>query len=411
MNSVYKKLFSNFSYLSLFQMISIGAPFIIIPYLIDIYGDVIYGKISWARAIIMFLVILINFGFDLSATRDIAVNVGNKKKKGEIVSTVYTLKFVLTIIGLIILSGLTLISDTVYNERLLLFLTYGWALNELLIPLWYFQGIEKMKMITFLNGGIRIVATIFILIFISEQVSFIVVPLIELISIVIGGGLAVYYVLKKEKRFIIIPTKKMLKDTFSESVGFFFSRSMNVIIEKLNILIIQVVFGFKEVAIFDIAGKITHLMRIPFVVINQAIYPYVNQSKNMKLVKNVILVTLSLAIIGSLIVGFVSPFILNFIIGDYDNKAIVLLYIFIMKVPFTVFSYFIGSTTLVVKGYSKEFNRSVIFGGLFYFVLLGIIYWVTDLNLISLAIILNIVEIGIVGYRYYYVKKFKLLND
>ncbi len=406
----YKKLLSNFSYLSFFQLISIGVPFLTYPFIISIYGGEVYGKISWAKASIQFLMIVVNFGFDLSATREIANHINDKKKIGEIVSTVYLLKFFLTLSALLLLFLLTIFWETASDEQLLLYLTFGWVIGELLIPLWYFQGLEKMKMITFINGGIRITAALSILLFVNETLHYSTVPFIEFIFILLGGFYALYYVFKNEYNYLLIPTKKMLITMFNNSIGLFFSRGMFVLIEKLNIIIIQFFIGFNEVAVFDIASKIARLLRLPFLVINQAIYPYLNQSKNMKLVKILIVYSLIISVLASFIIGLSSDFVLNFVLGNFDFGATEILYVFLFSVPFAVLSFFLGSSTLLVNGFTKEFNNSVIYSGFAYLLIIVTLYLSSSINLLSIAFVLIFVELIMVGYRFYFVVKNRLLH-
>ena len=69
-----KKIIENFSYLSLLKFFSLLFPLITYPYLLRILGFEIYGGIIFAQSITMFIGIVINFGFNITGTKDIACN-------------------------------------------------------------------------------------------------------------------------------------------------------------------------------------------------------------------------------------------------------------------------------------------------------------------------------------------------
>ena len=69
-----KVLVQNFSYLSALQIFNLLIPLITYPYLIRVVGKETYGLVVFAQAIIGYLVILTDFGFNISATREVSVS-------------------------------------------------------------------------------------------------------------------------------------------------------------------------------------------------------------------------------------------------------------------------------------------------------------------------------------------------
>ena len=72
-NKTAKTLFANFTYLSILEIIGLLLPLISYPYVIRTVGADNYGVVVFCQAIIAYVVIIINFGY----------NVYEKRKKSE----------------------------------------------------------------------------------------------------------------------------------------------------------------------------------------------------------------------------------------------------------------------------------------------------------------------------------------
>lgn len=94
----YKTLIENFGYLTLLQICNLLIPLVTYPYLINTLGKNLYGVIIYSQAIVSYLAIFVNWGFNISATKYISINREDSKKINEIVSVVYIVKTLLLII-------------------------------------------------------------------------------------------------------------------------------------------------------------------------------------------------------------------------------------------------------------------------------------------------------------------------
>lgn len=100
----HKTLIENFSSLTVFQILNLLLPLLTYPYLIRVLGIEIYGLVVFAQAIIGYLLILVGFGFNISATKEISIHRDNKDKLSEIASSVLTIKAGLFVLSLILLA-------------------------------------------------------------------------------------------------------------------------------------------------------------------------------------------------------------------------------------------------------------------------------------------------------------------
>ena len=97
-----KTLLENFLSLSAWQAVNYIIPLITLPYQSRVLGVEKFGLVYFAIAFTVYFLVLTDFGFDLSATREIAVKRHNKKIISNIFSSVLTIKLLLVILSYII---------------------------------------------------------------------------------------------------------------------------------------------------------------------------------------------------------------------------------------------------------------------------------------------------------------------
>ena len=91
----YKVIFQNTFYLSIIEALRLIMPFIALPYIITTIGATNYGIIIFSQTIVSYFSIVINWGLDVTSVREVSLNRGSLKKMSLIVSTVFTIKFIL----------------------------------------------------------------------------------------------------------------------------------------------------------------------------------------------------------------------------------------------------------------------------------------------------------------------------
>ena len=148
-----KNLINNIFSLSILHGLNYILPMLTIPYLVRVLGPEYFGLLAYATSIIGFFILFTDYGFNLSATRQVSIHREDKKKINNIFSSVITIKIALLLISLVILS-IFIFSIDKFNENWeLYFITFGMVFGSVIYPVWLFQGLEKMKYITYLDVG------------------------------------------------------------------------------------------------------------------------------------------------------------------------------------------------------------------------------------------------------------------
>ncbi len=157
-----------------------------------------------------------------------------------------------------------------------------------LFPQWYFQGIQKMKVVTYIQLGLKLLSLpiIFLLIKGPKELNLyaLIVSLISVLGGVIAFGIISYYH-KIKIQFVGI---RELKTWFKDAFPFFLSTSAGVFKEQSIVIIIGAIFGMKDVAIYDLANKLIMVPRTIFMSINAAIFPKLISNISSSKVKRII---------------------------------------------------------------------------------------------------------------------------
>ena len=285
--------------------------------------------------------------------------------------------------------------------------------GEFFFPRWYFLGLEQLKFTTFTVVISKVLSLLLLFIFVNDKNDLLLVPIIMGLGTIVGSTFSMKQALspiwKKEYGLASLkPDFQKVRYLINDGFSFFLSRGFVVVREKAGILIIGEHFGFREVSVFDLIQKIIKVLTIPLDMINTVIFPRVAKTKDLSIVKKGAGIALSFAIVSYFIIIFFPFESIDFLKNnDLFATSMDLLYIFGFGLILQVFVYFLGNTVLVIFGYNKEFNYSVIFGGVVYLGCLSYGYignitisWIGYCTLISYFFIILT--------RLYYVNKYKL---
>lgn len=403
-------LIKNFSYLSAIQVFNLVLPLITYPYLIRVLGSFDYGWVAYSLSLAAFFTILVNYGFNISGTRAAAVSKDNLKKLSEIFSSILIIKILLFFTLLIFGSFFVFRLDYFANKEVLVILALLTPVSEVLLPVWFFQGLERMNFITLLSLTSKSIYTALVLLLIKKPDDAFLVPAFLLTGTLFAGLGAVFIINKLSVR-LVWPGRKVVYKYFKESSPFFFSRISSVAIQESGSLLIGSFIGMREVSYFDIAKKIVQIYLIPYNILNQTIFPYIARTLDMTLVKKALTVVLFTGVLAFIVNWWAGGFIVGLIGGKGMEPSITPLRILSSVIVLNGLSYFLGNTVLVVNNYSKYFNQSIILSFFFFALLVAFVYLFKMHSLEVYAFMMVIVGLFDVLYRWYFVRRLSLLSS
>tara|TARA_B100000768_G_C11251375_1_gene364243 strand:- start:227 stop:1465 length:1239 start_codon:yes stop_codon:yes gene_type:complete len=386
-------ILKNLSFLSILRFFNIGVKFLLVAYLVRVLGKFNYGVLIWTDSIIQYFIIFINFGFNVYAAKYIVDNRDSKVELNKITSSVFTIKAAIFLLSLLILYLLSFF-DTFSSYKEYLFFMLLMGIGEVLFPIWYFQGVEKLKLATYITVFSRTLLVLGTLFLVTNSEDLIIHIYLIVFSSILMGVLGLYILVKKFNfSFIWVGLEtifKILKDAYMFFLGRFLSLTFNF----MTIFLIGVFYTMDYVSGFDIALKIVLVCVIPFDMLQQAVFPTITRNKDKTLIKKLIVLSVGFGVLLSILLYFFSIELLQLFGGVEMIEYSAILKTLAIIPPFVALTFILGTCTLVAFGFDKEFNQSLIISSLIYIFIISILFLMNSLtfwNLIYLRVFSDIV--------------------
>jgi len=386
-----KIVFTNISYLSLLQVFNLIIPLISYPYLIRVVGADKYGQVVFAQAVVSYFSMAINFGFNISATKDIAINKNNTIRISKIVSSVYLIKLILWIISFIIVISINYILKSKFEDAMLLIYSFGATFYELLFPQYYFQGSERMKFISILNIVSRVLVLTLFFIVIKHESDYILIPIINAIGFTISGISSIIILRRVENINFHLPEKEYILKLLRESVPLFLSRFVSFFKDKTNVIFLGAFVSMRDVAFYDLIAKLLNVTLSVFYSVSQALFPKFTRHFKLNEFYAINIAVFFMGVCIYIVLGIFLPDIVDILKGGlvYINS---LFWIFGLMLLFAPLSSMYG-VVINSKGLTSKFFKNVLISSIFYFLLLIVIYYgdLIKVEYVALSLVLSVI--------------------
>ena len=346
-NKDVKTVASNFLWLSVLQVAGYVFPLITMPYLAHVIGVNGFGKVAFASAIMVWIQTIADWGFNLTATRDVAQNRDNPKRVSEIFSNVLWSRCLLMIISLVILLLLIVIVPKFREERIIILVTFLMVPGHILFPDWFFQAIEKMKYITLLNVLMKFIFTVAVFIFVKKTGDYILQPLFTSIGYVVCGAIALFLILGRWGIKLQKPSWPLIIKTIKGSTDVFINHLMPNLYNSFSTMLLGFVGGGGAVGILEGGNKFIHVGTQLQATINRAFYPFLSR----KIERHSTYVKICLCISAFLCIMFFfgAPLIVRFLLAPEFVGAISIIRIRSISMIFSAILHAYGANYLIIR--------------------------------------------------------------
>lgn len=341
-----KTVFENFGYLTLLQIAGYVFPFITLPYLARVIGADGFGKIAFASAIIVWLQTISDWGFNLTATRDVAQNKQDKDKVSHIFSYVLWARCLLTLcVGILLLCTIVIIPYFRENAAIII-ITFLQIPGHILFPDWFFQAIEKMKYTTFFSLSIKLLFTIAVFIFIHDKEDYIVQPLLVSIGYLSCGIVALFLILKKWGYTLYRPKWKDIYNTIRGSTDVFINNLMPNFYNSFSVMLLGFFCGSTANGFYDGGNKFPTVFYNFQSVLSRAFFPFLSRKPDKQGLYAKL--NIGVSIIGATILIVLAPWVVQLMLGSEFQNSVVVMQILSVSLVFLAMNNSYGTNYLII---------------------------------------------------------------
>lgn len=314
-----KRVIENILSLCILQGSNYLLPLLLLPYLVRVLGPEKFGLLAFAQAFVQNFVILTDYGFNFTATRELAICRDNPQKVSELFSNVLIIRLGFVLFSFILMIALIAAVPKFHRDWLTYVLTFPIVLGNALFPIWFFQGMEKMKYITILNVFTKLIYAVSIFIFVKQSTDYLAAVLLNSLSILATGILALSVVTYGFQVKWVMPSNYAIRKQLREGRSVFVSTISIAAYANTRVFIVGLFTNNAITGYYAIAEKLMTLIQtFPLAPITQACYPWLSRvfaqdpNRAKKITENLQRITTMVFLIGLPAIYFVIPQILEF---------------------------------------------------------------------------------------------------
>lgn len=326
-----RKLLGDSAILMALQGAQLLLPVALIPFIIKSFGMELFGLLSFATALCMLFNVIVDYGFNLTATREVSLNSSNLPKISEIFSSVLAVKLVLVFACFCGLALFILISDGYQQHQYVFYLTFGMVIGNALFPIWLFQGMQRFRLVSFINILSKVICTALTFYFVAQTDQFYYIPLLLSLGYIIPALITFFLAKRIIGVSLVIPSIENSVERLRSGLHIFVSKLAVYSYMSMNIIFLEFFTTSVVVGYYTVAAKVVNAISSILSMLNQVLFPSLarvwRQSDSVYYAKLKFLTLLLLLVsaLASFTVYLGSNLIVNLLSDEYVAESVRLL--------------------------------------------------------------------------------------
>ncbi len=338
-------------------------PLILIPYIARTLHPAALGKVAMAQVFAAWAAMLMNFGFSLSASREVAISQEDPAKLSEIFSSVLAAKGMLACIVVLLAVFAGHYVQIFRESPAFLFAALLIATMNGMNLTWFFLGLERVRFITFFDLAAKTCSLVGVLLTVKGPQDAWKVLAFQGVGATIPAAAGMVIALRYAK--IKVPSLARTWQSIAQSWSFFLVNSIITFYGSANVMILGTVQSARIVGFYSGGDKTVRPFCNLFGPITQALYPRisiltgVNFREASRLAFRSMRILVSLGFAMGLIVSISAPLIVKVMLGNDYLASIPVIRLLAWLIPLTAAGFCVGQQGMLPFGFEKIFVRTV----------------------------------------------------
>jgi PST family polysaccharide transporter len=342
------------------QACTYALPLLTFPYLARVLGPSGWGVVVFAQAIGVVIASVVEYGFDISAARETSLQRNEPKKLSALISGV---------LGAKVLLAMVCIAGAVFSRRFthhiapslaLFWASTFWGVCQGINMLWFFQGLERMRLASMLEIAGKVLATLSIFALVHKPDDGWKVMAAQCVGCVVAHGVTL--VLAYHEVGFQWPTASSVWSALRLGGSMFLFRTVQGLSGSVNRLVLGSVAPVAILGEFAGAERITRVFQQAMWPVNQALYPKLTQQAQndpasaLKTVRLSLLLLGGLGVVLSLAIFFGASLLVHLVLGQAFRDAVPVLRVFALWIPLVALCTVIIFQLLLPNQLDYQFN-------------------------------------------------------
>lgn len=306
-------------------------PLITLPYLARVLGPEGFGILAIVQSLAQYFSMVVEYGFTLSATREVARHRNDKKRLAEVLSGVLGARLLLSLGVVVVALLLSRLVPVLRDHEILLWTGTFWAVMSGMSPIWYFQGLERLRSVALLEVLAKALGVIGIFALVREPEDTYKVLLIQGLA----TGLATVIAWRWTWREVgfIWPSYYATIESFRSGWRIFFAVTFVSSYTSANSFILGLFVSPQQVGFFAGAEKLTRavlsllqpLIRVYLPKFSHLVEHNLDSAR--LLLKRNTLIMLCMGVAGVIAFWVVAPFAVGIFLGNGYEQSVQIMYV------------------------------------------------------------------------------------
>ncbi len=387
-------------------------PFVTISYLSRVLSPEKIGLIGLATYFMWYFNTLTEYGFNLTATRRIAIQKDSPEAVNQIFNAVMLAKGLLTVVGFAVMMTVVFLNPRYRDHWVLFPLCFLTVVGGWLFPMWLYQGMERMGTVAARDFIAKLIATVLTLIVVRKESDYLYAAGLQSGATVVAGAISLALAPRIcGVRFKLVPWSEIVA-VLRQGWAVFLSMAAGTLTSNTNVFILgQIASSTAEVAYYTNATRLIVAMRMLVNPVVTALYPHISHLAAKSsggaiafLRKYSLLMALPFLLMSIVTFAF-APFIVHKLFGTkFDYTPSILLLRILSFQPFLLaLSHSYATYYMLAFGFEKQWSRIILQSTVLNFGLLGILIWVLHVRPITaMSIVGTVLDCFILGSSYYF---------
>jgi polysaccharide transporter, PST family len=363
-----RKLIENAGALYSAQALNYVLPLVMIPYLARVLGAETFGIVVFLQAIGLYVNMIINYSFDVSATRDVARSTEDPERLADIVAGVLSGRLILGAVVIVVIGLAQLMLVSLQEAGLMLWMSVVWFIMTGFNPFWFFLGTERVRRVITIEIVTKALGVVAVIVFVNQPSDAWLVFGLQGIAALSSTAIA-FGLMYREVRFHTPSIGRGLQ-ALRDGIHFFVLRASSSLYAQSNAIILGFVATPVSVALYGGAERITRAFGQMMYPAAQVLYPrasvlVTNDRRAAARFARISVITMfSLATTGAVLMFVLAPWAIQIVLGPGYEDAVPVLRVLLLLLPIMGVSIPLNLHWMIPIGMESLLTRATILGGI-----------------------------------------------